>query len=201
MSIVVAPTGRMAWSLPPDDDLFLPADSLGGVEAEPDDVVDLVHEHRVVGQFEPVGQVRFEAEPFPYPADRGLDSPLRSAIFFRDQCVACSGVESKVATTTSSTCLAVIVGLRPDRGSSTNPSNRESTNRGRHLPTVGIEIPSCAATSLLVKPVAQANTIRDRTARACADVVRRTHLSSCSLSSDVNSSNAFGRPRIERGYH
>ena len=95
-----------------------------------------------------------------------LDSPLRSAIFFRDQWVACSGVDSKVATTTSSTCLAVMVGLRPDRGSSTRPSSRDSTNRDRHLPTVGIETPSCAATSLLVRPLAQANTIRDRSARA-----------------------------------
>jgi len=31
------------------------------------------------------------------------DSPLRSAIFARDQCVAFAGVDSSVATTTSST--------------------------------------------------------------------------------------------------
>ena len=130
-----------------------------------------------------------------------LDSPLRSAIFFRDQWVACSGVDSSVATTTSSTCSAVIVGLRPDRGSSTKPSNRDSTNRDRHLPTVGIETPSCAATSWFVKPVAQARTIRERNARACADFLRRTHRSSCSVSSDVNSSNAFGRPVIAKFYH
>src|SRR5664279_5490532 len=68
----------------------------------------------------------------------------------------------------------VIVGLRPDRGSSTKPSNRDSTNRDRHLPTVGIETPSCAATSLFVKPVAQARTIREHNARACADFLRRT---------------------------
>ena len=102
-----------------------------------------------------------------------LESPLRSAIFFRDQWVACSGVDSRVATTTSSTCSAVIVGLRPERGSSTNPSSRDSTNRDRHLPTVGIETPSCAATSLLVRPLAQAKTIRERNARACADFLHR----------------------------
>jgi len=89
-----------------------------------------------------------------------------------------SGVDSSVATTTSSTCSAVIVGLRPDRGSSTKPSNRDSTNLDRHLPTVGIETPSCAATSLFVKPVAQASTIRERNARTCADFLRRTHRSS-----------------------
>jgi len=110
----------------------------------------------------------------------------------------CSGVASSVATTTSSTCSAVIVGLRPDRGSSTKPSNHDSTNQDRHLPTVGIETPSCAATSWFVKPVAQARTIRERNARACADFLRRTQRSSCSVSSDVNSSNAFGHPVIPR---
>ena len=130
-----------------------------------------------------------------------LESPLRSAIFFRDQWVACFGVDSRVATTTSSTCSAVIVGLRPERGSSTKPSSRDSTNRPRHLPTVGIETPSCAATSLFVKPAAQAKTIRERNARACADFLRRTHRSSCSVSSDVNSSNAFGRPVMAQYYH
>jgi len=66
-----------------------------------------------------------------------LDSPLRSAILARDQCVAFAGVASSVATTTSSTCSAVIEAGRPGRGSSLSPSNRSSTNRARHLPTVG----------------------------------------------------------------
>ncbi len=144
----------------------------------------------------------------PLPQDQLPDSKINyghavhsgSAIFFRDQWVACSGVDSRVATTTSSTCSAVIVGVRPDRGSSTKPSNRDSTNRDRHLPTVGIETPSCAATSLFVKPVAQARTIRERNARACAEFLRRTHRSTCSVSSAVNSSNAFGRPVIPKFY-
>src|SRR5664279_4471061 len=52
----------------------IPAGSGGfrRVQVEPDHVVELVHEQRVVGHFEPVGQVRFEAEPFPNPADGGL---------------------------------------------------------------------------------------------------------------------------------
>lgn len=73
------------------------------------------------------------------PPDRPTvdsDSPVRSAIFALDQCVAWSGVDSKVATSTSSTCLAVIVGGRPGRGSSESPSNRNSQNRRRHFPTV-----------------------------------------------------------------
>ena len=77
---------------------------LGRVQVEPDDVVDLLHEQRVVGQLEPVGAVRLELERLPDPPDRRLATvPLRSAIFARDQCVAFSGVDSSVATTTSST--------------------------------------------------------------------------------------------------
>src|SRR5829696_1304598 len=41
------------------------------------------------------------------------DNPVRSAIFARDQCVAFAGVDSTVATTTSSTCSAVIDDGRP----------------------------------------------------------------------------------------
>ena len=54
----------------------------------------------------------------------------------RDQCVAFSGVDSSVATTTSSTCDAVTVAGRPGRGSSVSPSKRASRNRARHLLTV-----------------------------------------------------------------
>src|SRR5664279_3385373 len=172
------------------------------VQVEPDHVVGLVHEQRVVGQFEPVGQVRFEAEPFPDPADGGLRQSAAFGHLLPGPMggMLSSGVDSSVATTTSSTCSAVIVGLRPDRGSSTKPSNRDSTNLDRHLPTVGIETPSCAATSLFVKPVAQARTIRERNAKACAEFLRRTHRSSCSVSPAVNSSTAFGRPVIPKFY-
>ena len=76
------------------------------------------------------------------------ERPERSAIFDRDQCVAFSGVDSNVATSTSSTCLAVIVAGRPGRGSSESPSNRNSQNRRRHLPTVADDTPHSAATSL-----------------------------------------------------
>ena len=55
------------------------------------------------------------------------ESPLRWAIFARDQCVAFAGVGSKVATTTSSTCSALMLGGRPGRGSSTSPSTTRSS--------------------------------------------------------------------------
>ena len=124
-----------------------------------------------------------------------LLNPDRLAINARDQCVALSGTDSRVATTTSSTCSAVIDAGRPGRGSSTNPSSRDSTNRRRHLPTVGCDTRSRAATSLLDRPSAQANTIRDRNASACADLRRRAHRVNVSRSSSVSTSCAFGRPR------
>jgi hypothetical protein len=65
-----------------------------------------------------------------------FDRPLRLAIDARVQCVALGGVDSKVATSTSSTCSVLIVAGRPGRGSSTNPSSRSSQNRDRHFPTV-----------------------------------------------------------------
>ncbi len=44
----------------------------GRIEIQPDDVVDLVDELRIVGQFEPVSAVRFEVEGLPDPPNRGL---------------------------------------------------------------------------------------------------------------------------------
>src|SRR6185312_3564945 len=116
------------------------------------------------------------------------------AIFWRDQWVAFAWVDSKVSTTTCSTFSIEIDGGRPGRGSSHRPSSRRSTNRCRHLPTVGWETPSRAATSLLDNPSAQCSTIRDRSANACADFGRRAHRSNCLRSSDVNSNRTFGRP-------
>src|SRR5664279_2503151 len=123
-----------------------------------------------------------------------LDRPLRSAILARDQGVAFLGVDSSVATTTSSTCLSVTVAGRPDRGSSTRPSRRNSTNRARHLPTVGADTPSAAATSLLLRPDAHPSTIRDRRASACEDERRRDHRVSCSRSSEVSARGTLGLP-------
>jgi hypothetical protein len=53
---------------------------------------------------------------------------------------------------------------------------------------------NCAAICLFVSPgTAQANTIRERNANACADFARRVHLSNCARSSSVNINSAFGR--------
>ncbi len=45
--------------------------SLGWVQVEPDDVVDLLHEQWIGGQLEPTGAMRLEFERLPDPADRG----------------------------------------------------------------------------------------------------------------------------------
>jgi hypothetical protein len=110
-------------------------------EVEPDDVEDLLHE---CGLRSNAFQIRPMLE---------RDNPLRSAIFARDQCVAFAGVDSKVATTTSSTCSAVIEVGRPGRGSSASPSRRASTNRARHLPTICTETPSSSATAVFDRPL------------------------------------------------
>jgi hypothetical protein len=84
------------------------------------------------------------------------------AIEERVQCVAFGGVDSNVATNTSSTWSVVIDAGRPGRGSSTNPSSRSSQNRERHLPTVACDTPTTEATSAFARPAVHLNTIRDR---------------------------------------
>jgi hypothetical protein len=88
---------------------------------------------------------------------------------------------------TSSTCASVIVRGCPGRGSSVKPSRRASANRVRHFAAVARLIPRRAATSVLVRPSAAVNTIRDRNANACALDGRRDHDSNCSRSPTVSS--------------
>jgi hypothetical protein len=122
------------------------------------------------------------------------ESPVFLAIDARDQWVASAGVFSRVSTTTCSTCSSVIFRGAPGRSSSTSPASRRSTNRDRHLPTVGRDTPSRSATSALVASDAHASTIFDRNASRCELFGRRAHRVSVSRSSPVNVSSAFGRP-------
>jgi hypothetical protein len=125
-----------------------------------------------------------------------FDSPDLAAIDVRDQCVAFFGVSSSVAVITSSTLSSRIDGGRPGLGSSTRPPTRSAMNRRRHLFTVFGTTRRSAATCLFVTPgSAQASTIRARNARACDDVARRDHRTSCSRSSSVSTSSALRRPR------
>src|SRR6266567_1709662 len=124
-----------------------------------------------------------------------FDSPDRFAIDARDQWVASFGACSKVATTTSSTLSSLIFRGAPGRSSSTRPSSRRTTNRDRHLPTVGRDTPSRPATSALDSPSAHASTIRHRNANACALLRRWDQRTNVSRSTSDSASSAFGRPR------
>src|SRR5450755_3701111 len=122
------------------------------------------------------------------------ESPDFLAIEVRDQWVALLGLDSSVATSTSSTWSRVIEAGRPGRSSSTSPSSRSAMNRDRHLPTVTGLHRSCAATLLLSAPSAHAKTIFERNANACDDLARRDHETSWERSASVNVSTALGRP-------
>src|SRR6266702_2414143 len=124
-----------------------------------------------------------------------FDSPDRFAIDARDQWVASFGACSKVATTTSSTLSSLIFRGAPGRSSSTRPSSRRTTNRDRHLPTVGRDTPSRPATSALDSPSAHASTIRQRNANACALLRRWDQPTNVSRSTSDSASSALGRPR------
>jgi hypothetical protein len=123
------------------------------------------------------------------------DIPAAFAIDRVDQCVASAGASCSVLTITRSTSASLTVRGAPGRGSSHRPSRRNSTNRRRHLPTVFSCTPRRPATSRLVAPPAQANTIRQRAASALALFGRRDQRCSTSRSSSLNMIGSVGRPR------
>src|ERR1039457_1869656 len=83
----------------------------------------------------------------------------------------------------------------PGRYSSAKPCRRFWTNLERHLPTVGLEHLSSAATTSFVFPSAQANTIFDLSARACGLFGRRAQRERVSRSPSDSTRGTFGRPR------
>ena len=122
------------------------------------------------------------------------DRPVCLAIRRVLQCVALAGIDSKVFVITRSTWRSVMVRGAPTRGSSNSPSSRNCRNRSRHLPTVGLVIRNFAATAELLRPSAQARTIRARSAIACDDLGRSAIIRNFSCSSSLISNGFFGRP-------
>jgi len=122
------------------------------------------------------------------------DMPTDLAIDRVDQCVSpLGGSCSSVAVMTLSTCSSVTVRGRPGRGSSLSPSSRDSRNRDRHLPAVVRDMRSSAATALTAAPSAQASTIRDLSASACAVFRRRAQACrTCRSSTDSTTGSSFG---------
>jgi len=137
-----------------------------GVVIEADYVDDLVDQERSDDILSPSTRCGFSSKSAQIRPIVERLSPERFAIDARDQCVALSGLDSKVVTRTSSTWSRLTDAGRPDRGSSTRPSRRSATNRRRHFPTVGTLTPRSAATAWLEAPSEQASTILARDANA-----------------------------------
>ena len=141
-------------------------------EVQADHVADLVDRQRVGRDLEGLGAPGLQAERPPGRCTLAGEIPTWRASSRLDQWVAPSGTSSRVRTTTSSTWASVIVRGTPGRGSSPSPSSRRATNRARHLVTVTRLTRSRAETAVLLRPSAQASTIRARSASPCA-VFRR----------------------------
>ena len=165
------------------------------VVVEPDHIDDLVHELRVGGELEEVLHVRLELELPPDPPDRRRATarcarpsrPVTSAWRWAGSAPAWRSRRPRPGRAGSTAD-------GPGRGSSTSPSSRCATNRPRQRVTVPGVTRNRAATSAFDHPSAQASTIFDRSANACAVFARRDHRVSCSRSASVNTSSAFGRP-------
>ena len=123
------------------------------------------------------------------------DMPADLAIDRVDQCVSPpGGACSSVAVITFSTCSSVTVRGRPGPrlvGQPLQPGRQEPRPPfARRRPA---RSPSSAATALTAAPSAQASTIRDRNASACAVFRRRAHPSrTWRSSSDSTSGSSFG---------
>jgi hypothetical protein len=121
------------------------------------------------------------------------DIPVVLAMDRVDQWVASAGRSSSVLVITASTFSSVIRRGRPGRGSSSRPGRRIAANRLRHFVTVTRFTPISSATAPLVRPSAQATTMRDRNASDCAVFGRRAQARNVTdSSSDSRSTTALG---------
>ena len=170
---------------------------LGRVQVQPDDVADLVHELRVGGQLERVRRCGLSSNARQIRPTVDFDSPVRSAIDARDQCVALAGVDSNVATID---VLDLIGGDRrrtprtrlvdqPVQALLHEPGPPLAHRRRRH-PTS--RPPACCPRP--PRTPARSATATPGPARTSPAA---PSASSCSRSSSVSTNTAFGRP--ERG--
>jgi hypothetical protein len=167
---------------------------LGRVVVEPDDIDDLVHELRIGGQLEEVLHVRLELEAPPNPPDRRLAQP--GAGCHRGPGPA-RGVRRGLLQRGDHNVLDLV---EQDRGRTAGAGLIDQSLEpvGDEPAPPAVTVPGVtrnrAATSALDRPSAQASTIFDRSANAWAVTARRDHRVSCSRSSPVTTSSAFGRP-------
>ena len=138
-------------------------------------------------------EVRLEAEGPPDPRDGRLGQPADLAIDRVDQWVSAFAASLQRL---GDDPLNMLVGDRPGTPGPrlvTEPLEPRSRNRDRHLPTVVRDMRSSAATALTGAPSAQASTMRDRSASACAVFRRRAHASrTCRSSKDSTTGSSFG---------
>jgi hypothetical protein len=125
-----------------------------------------------------------------------IDKPEAFAIERVLQCVACGGIFSRVAVTTSAILSSPILRGAPGRASSTSPANRSAAKRLRHNATVTRVTPSCLAIATLVMPLAARSTISARIASPRAVLRRRVRASSSPRSASVNSIATAAPPAI-----
>jgi len=110
---------------------------------QPDDIDDLVHELRSVESLNESCRCGLELE-FSQMRRWWLDRPVRLAIEVRDQCVASFGVDSKVATTTSSTPVQRTRAACPDAAHRPARPSR-SRRTGHAIVTVALGDPEFGA--------------------------------------------------------
>ena len=166
---------------------------LGRVQVQPDDVVDLVHEQRVVGQLEPVRpcglssnarQIRpmstSTARSLGHLRPRPVGGVLRGRFQRRDHDVLdLFGGDRRAA--------APAAAHRPDRPAATRRTG-PATCPPSAAHTRSAQRPPCC-------PSPSAQPTRSATATPTpAPTSRRRPTASCSRSSAVNSNTAFGRP-------
>ena len=167
---------------------------LGRVQLEADDVVDLLHELRIVGEREPILALRFQLECFPDFSDRGLRQaaavghllprPVGRVLRCRRQ--RCHDDPLGRYRCRAPRARLVDQPIQPRFQEACTPPADRVRRAARSL--------ARSATVLLSRPSPQPSTNRDRNARACEDFARLSQRSNRSRSSSLRISSVFGHP-------
>ena len=167
---------------------------LGRIQVQPDHIVDLLHEQRIGGQLERIGQVRFKVESLPDPADSGPGQ----AGTFRHGCPRPVGrVIRRFLQCIDDDFFYLLVSDRrlTSRTRLINQSVQALVNKPlTPLPGRCLMAPEHCGGFFIVWPCAQVRMILARSARACDDFARRAHLWRVARSLPESVNSALGRP-------
>lgn len=140
-------------------------DPMERMEAEPDDVADLVDEQRVGREFERLGPVWLEGKGAP---DACYGALAHTHLRRHRVGAPASGVYrdglQRQRHHSLHLGIADLLGT-PGRCSSSSPSSRRAVNRARHLPIACLTTLNAAATGRLLLPSAHVKAIRERSTR------------------------------------